>query len=77
MPASVAEAIEFVKRKDKLPTANGPPSYNELLAAYLRLQEPSSVVVEFAEAGAEKQPKAPEKQRISARNAFDKRGSAT
>ena len=65
--ASVAEAIEFVKRKDKLSTTGGPPSYDEVMAAYLRLQESSSVVVEFAETGAEKQPKAPEKQRISPR----------
>ena len=47
------------------------------MAAYLRLQETSSVVAKFAEASAEKQPKAHEKQRISPRNVFDKRGSAT
>ncbi len=44
MPTYVSEAIEFVKRKDKLPTTSGPPSYDELMAAYLRLQETSSVV---------------------------------
>ena len=77
MSASVAEAIEVVKREDTLPTTSGPPSYNEPMAAYLRLKETSSIIAELAKAGAEKQPKAPEKQRIAARNVFDKRGSAT
>jgi hypothetical protein len=35
MAASVAEAIPFVKRKDKLPTISGPLSYEELVAAYI------------------------------------------
>jgi hypothetical protein len=46
------------------------------MAAYIRLQESSSVVAEFAKAGAE-QPKAPHKQRITAKNVFGKKESAT
>ena len=77
IPGSVAEAIQFVKRKDKLPTSGGPLSYEELLAAYIRLQDSSSVVAEFVEASGEQEPNAPAKERILARNVFNKRGSAT
>ena len=65
-----------MKRKDTLPTTSGPLFYEEQLAAYIRLQESSSVVAEFAKAGAE-QPKAHAKERIAARKVFGKRGSAT
>jgi hypothetical protein len=76
MPASVAEAIHFVTRKNKRPTTSGPLSYEDLIAAYNRLQESSSVVADLVEARAE-QPNAPEQERISAINMFGKRGSAT
>ncbi len=75
MSDTVEDAIRFV-RKDKATTAIAQLSYEELLAAHLRLLESSDVLASYADASAEK-PKAPEKQRIAARLLFRLGGSDT
>ena len=67
-------AFHLVKHKDKLTTSSEARSYEELMVAFMRLQESSSVVENVAEVGAE-EPKAHRKERMTARNVFDKMGS--
>jgi hypothetical protein len=75
LTAPVAEAVTFVT-EDKLPTSEGPISFEELLASYIRLQESSKTMANFLKYSVEK-PKEPEKQRMTARTIHGKRGSAT
>ena len=75
MSDTVEDAIKFV-RKDKATIAIAQLSYEELLAAHLRLIESSDVLANYADASAEK-PKAPRKRRITARLLFRLGGSAT
>ena len=75
MSETVEDAIRFV-REDKATTAIAQLSYEELLAAHLRLLESSDVLANYSDASAEK-PKAPKQQRITARLLFRLGGSAT